>query len=123
MYLSESGTVFIGFTPKIKCKKCSNTIEMLLRQEYLKDKTLFSGWDISFHHVHCVCSICEFSEHIASPKTLFRRSNVSSLHKLLMDALDKNKVWFKSLPESQSDKILERYFSLEAFDFMRALLK
>lgn len=57
------------------------------------------------------------------PKALLRKAELTELHRLLNDGRDQTKEWLRSLPEKQMDKVLERYYSLEAFDFMRYVLK
>ena len=123
MIQTETGTVFIGFTGQLKCEKCSNLTFMHLRQEYMKEKMFFVDQGTSFMHVHRVCPICENSTFVGRPKAVLRRSDVTELHRLLDSGLPETKKWLRSMPEKQMDKVLERYYSLEAFDFMRRILQ
>jgi len=123
MYQKESGTIFIGFTGEMNCEQCKNKVQMHLRQEYSREKMYFVDQGTNFYHVLRVCPICESQKSVARPKTLLFKADVIELHSLLMLGLTSTKAWFQSMPEVESDKILERYYSLEAFDFMRALLK
>jgi hypothetical protein len=52
-----------------------------------------------------------------------KRHRATELHHLLDSGLPDTKTWLRSLPEKQMDKVLERYYSLEAFEFMRRILQ
>ena len=123
MIQTETGTVFIGFTGQLKCEKCGNLTFMHLRQEYMKEKTFFVDQGTSFMHVHRVCPICENKTFVGRPKAMLRKSEVTELHRLLDSGLPDTKTWLRSLPEKQMDQVLERYYSLEAFEFMRRILQ
>ncbi len=122
MIQTETGTVFIGFTGQLKCERCGNLSPMHIQQEYMKERMFLVDQGTSFMHVHRVCPICENKIFLGKPKSLLRKSEVSDLHRLLDTGLPNTKAWLRSLPEKQMDKILERYYSLEAFDFMRRIL-
>ena len=98
------------------------TIIMGLK-EYMKEKTFFVDQGTSFMHVHRVCPICENKTFVGRPKAMLRKSEVTELHRLLDSGLPDTKTWLRSLPEKQMDKVLERYYSLEAFEFMRRILQ
>ncbi|MDP1679381.1 MAG: hypothetical protein Q8L02_04570 [Candidatus Nitrotoga sp.] len=123
MLQTEYGTVFIGFTGPMLCEKCKNTSHMLLRQEYSREKFFFVDQGTNFSHVRRVCPVCENTAFAGRPKALLRKGEVAELHRLLNEGRDQTKVWLKSLPEREMDKVLERYYSLEALDFMRFVLK
>jgi len=96
---------------------------MHLRQAYTKEKMFFVGQGTSFMHVHRFCPICENKTFAGRPKAMLRKSEVAELHQLLESGLPETKAWLRSLPEKQMDKILERFYSLEAFEFMRRVLQ
>lgn len=123
MYQTETGTVFIGFTGHLMCEKCGNMTPMHLRQEYVKEKMFFVDQGTSFQHIHRICPICENSTFAGRPKAMLRKSELADLHRLLDSGLPDTKAWLRSLPEKQMDKVLERYYSLEAFGFMRRVLQ
>jgi ribosomal protein S27AE len=123
MLQAEFGTFLIGFTGAMQCEKCGNTSHMHLRQEYSREKFFFVDQGTDFSHVHRVCSICENRVFVGRPKALLRKAELAELHRLLSDGRDQTKEWLRALPEKQMDKVLERYYSLEAFDFMRYVLK
>ena len=123
MIQTETGTIFIGFTSHLKCEKCGNMTPMHLRQEYMKEKMFFVNQGTSFMHVHRICPICESTTFAGRPKAMLRNSEVAELHRLLDSGLADTKAWLRSLPEKQMDKVLERYYSLEAFEFMRRVLQ
>lgn len=123
MLQTEIGTIFIGFTGQMTCEKCGNSTLMHLRQEYLKQKIFFVNQGTSFLQVHRICPICEHRTFAGSPKTLLRRSDVMELHRLLDSGLIETKAWLRSLPEKQMGKVLDRYHSLEALDFVHHILQ
>lgn len=123
MLQTEHGTVFIGFTGQLKCEKCGNLTPMHLRQEYMKEKMFFVDQGTSFAHVHRICPICENDTFVGRPKAMLRKGELSELHRLLDSGLVETKAWLRSLSEKQMDKVLERYYSLEAFEFMRRVLQ
>lgn len=77
----------------------------------------------SYMHVHRICPVCHNSTFAGRPKATLRKSEVAELHQLLDSGLSDTKAWLMSLPEKQMDKLLERYYSLEAFEFMRRVLQ
>lgn len=105
------------------CEKCGNLTSMHLRQEYTKEKMFFVDQGTSFMHVHRVCPLCESKTLVGRPKAMLRKSEVAELHELMESGLPDTKAWLRSLPEKQMDKVLERYYSLEAFEFMRRVLR
>lgn len=123
MLQTEIGTVFIGFTGQMICEKCGNSTPMHLRQEYLKQKMFFVSQGTSFAQVQRICPICEHSTFAGSPKTLLRKSDLIELHRLLDSGLIETKEWLRSLPEEQRKKVIERYRSLEALDFVHRILQ
>lgn len=123
MIQTETGTVLIGFTGQLKCEKCGNLTQMHLRQEYLKEKMFFVDQGTSFMHVHRICPICENKIFAGRPKAMLRKAEVAELHRLLDSGFVETKAWLRSMQEKQIDKVLERYYSLEAFDFMRRVLQ
>lgn len=123
MIHTVTGTVFIGFTGQLKCEKCANLTPMHLHQEFIKEKMFFVDQGTSFLHVHRICPVCEHRTFAGRPKAILRKSEIAELHRLLDSGLAETKVWLRSLPEKQMDKVLERYFSLEAFEFMRRVLQ
>lgn len=123
MLQTESGTVFIGFTGPTSCERCGNTTPMHLRQEYRKEKWFFVDQGTDFFHVHRVCTVCKHSVFAGRPKASLRKAELAELHQLLDQGRERTKAWLKSLPEKEMDKVLERYYSLEAFDFMRLVLQ
>lgn len=123
MLQTESGTVFIGFTGPMNCEKCGNTTPMHLRQEYRNEKWLFVDQGTDFFHVHRVCAVCKHSVFAGRPKAALRKGELTSLHQFLHEGREQTKTWLRSLPEKEIDKVLERYYSLEAFDFMRFVLQ
>lgn len=98
---------------------------MHLRQKYLKSKFFFVDQGTDFFEVVRLCSICETEYKVGETKSLFNRKESGNLElqQLLNDGGEKTKAWLRSIPEPQMDKILERYYSLKAFDFMRFILK
>ena len=122
MVQTEHGTMFIGFSGAMQCEKCGNASRMHLRQEYFGTKVLFAG-HASYGQVLRVCSVCEHTVFAGRPKAWPRKGELAELHTLLGEGRDHTKAWIRSLPEKQMDKVLERYYSLEAFDLMRYVLE
>lgn len=96
---------------------------MHLRQSYTQQWWFFVDQGTNFSQVDRVCGVCEDKVVAGHPKTLLRKGDVQELHRMLDEGREHTKRWFMSMPESDRDKMLERYYSLEAFDFMRYLLK
>jgi hypothetical protein len=73
--------------------------------------------------VELSCPICEKSKILATPQS--KRNigiGLEDLRKHLDDGKELTKKWYLDLPPKTRDKVLERYYSYEAFDFMRYLL-
>lgn len=107
----------------MNCDKCGNATSMHLRQEYRKEKWFFVDQGTDFFHVHRVCPICKHSVFVGRPKAAMRKGELTGLHQFLTEGGEQTKTWLRSLPEKEMDKVLERYYSLEAFDFMRFVLR
>ena len=123
MLQTQYGTVSIGFTGPMRCERCGNISHMHLRQEYSREKFFFVDQGIDFSCVHRVCPVCDNTVFAGRPKSLLRKAEVADLHRLLNEGREPTKAWLASLSEKDRDKILERYYSLEAFDLMRYLLR
>ncbi len=123
MLITTYGKDFIGYTGKMKCGNCQNISHNHLYQKYEDEIFLFLRMGKIHSNVELSCPICEKSITLATPKS--KRNVGAGLEELrqhLNDGRELTKKWYLDLPSKTRDKVLERYYSFEAFEFMRYLL-
>ena len=124
MLATITGRDFVGYTGLIKCAQCGNESRHQLFQKYEDEIFIFLKMGKLYSQVDCICPICEKKSFIATPATKRKpATGLDTLLKYLDSGKEQTKDWYLSLPSKTRDKVLERYYSFEAFDFMRFLLR
>lgn len=123
MLITTYGKDFVGYTGQIKCSHCKNISHNHLYQRYEDEIFLFLKMGKIYSNVELSCPICEKSVMLATPKSKRKIGvGLEELRQYLNDGKEQTKKWYLDLPPKTQDKVLERYYSFEAFDFMKYLL-
>ena len=123
MLITTYGKDFVGYTGQIKCINCQNISHNHLYQRYEDEIFLFLKMGKIYSNVEISCPICEYTKMFATPKSKRNMGvGLEELRQHLDNGKELTKKWYLDLPLKTRDKILERYYSFEAFDFMKYLL-
>ena len=121
MFLSESGSKLLGFAGVMKCNHCKNSVQMQVRQEYLKQSWVFIPMGTTHFPAFLFCPTCETKKEIDESKGVFQ--NTKDYERRLFGFLDEGKestkIWFKKLEPKEKEELLKRLNSAKAYELVK----